>query len=240
MLLARHPRQHAHTLIDRFIEETAMKLRHLILLVPLAAIGTAAHAERTTGWEYGAELIYQDSQDIDFEGGSFASLDDDLGLALAFGYRFNSRFDLQFRLDWNTVDYDITVAPGSTGVLGFSAKGDLESFTPRVAINFNVFEGDLTPYISGGVGWSFIDTNIPDAPPQTTCWWDPWWGYYCGTFQSTRSIDELAYDLGVGARWDVSDTLTLKLGYEKHWLDLGEATSTPGFDQIRFGIYARY
>ena len=34
-------------------------------------------------------------------------------------------------------------------------------------MNFNFLEGDLTPYVTGGVGWSFIDTNIPDAPPQT-------------------------------------------------------------------------
>ena len=39
-----------------------------------------------------------------------------------------------------------------------------------------------------------------------------------------------------GVRWDVSSTITLRFGYEKHWLDLGEATSTPDFDQLKFGI----
>jgi opacity protein-like surface antigen len=158
---------------------------------------------------------------------------------LTFGYRFNSRLELIFGLDWNTVDYDINVAPGS-GQLGFSGTGDLESFTPRVGANFNILEGDLTPYVTGGVGWSFIDTNIPDGPAQSACWWDPWWGYYCGTWQETRSIDELAYNAGAGVRWDVSSTITLRLGYEKHWIDIGEATSTPDFDQFKFGVSARY
>lgn len=218
-----------------------MTPRYFVPLAVFSALwSAAAGAERRPGWEFGAEIIYQDAQDIDFNGGSFASLDEDVGLALIFGYRFSKRLDLQFSVDWNTVNYSASVASGTMGGLGFTAEGDLEAFTPRIAVNFNVLEGDLTPYITGGVGWSFIDTNIPDAPPQAACWWDPWYGYYCGTWQSTRSIDDLVYNLGIGARWDVSSTFSLRLGYEKHWLDLGEATGTPDFDQLKFGIVARY
>jgi opacity protein-like surface antigen len=217
-----------------------MKRSYLAVVPTLCIVWSAvASAERQPGWEFGADVIYQDAQKINFEGGSFASLDDDVGLALAFGYRFNQRFELQFGFDWNTVDYEANIAASTAGQ-GFSAKGDLESFTPRVGLNFNLLEGDLTPYVTGSIGWSFIDTNIPDSPPYTACWWDPWWGYYCGVYQSTRSIDEFVYDLGVGARWDVSSTISLRLGYEKHWLDLGEANSTPAFDQIKFGVLARY
>jgi opacity protein-like surface antigen len=222
-----------------------MKPRCFIPLAALSILWSAgASADRQPGWDFGGELIYQDSQDISFDGGSSASLEDDIGIALTFGYRFNSRFELIFGLDWNTVDYDINivgnVAPGTPAQLGVSGSGDLESFTPRVGVNFNVLEGDLTPYLTGGVGWSFIDTNVPDGPPQSACWWDPWWGYYCGTWQDTRSIDELAYNVGVGVRWDVSSTISLRFGYEKHWLDIGEATSTPDFDQLKFGVSASY
>lgn len=216
-----------------------MQTRHFASIAFLTLVFAAAQAEREPGWEFGGEAVYQTSNDIDFKGGSSASLDDDLGLSLVFAYRFNSRFDLQFSLDWNTVDYDITVAPGDAG-LGFTGRGDLEAFTPRVAVNFNVLEGDLTPYVTAGVGWSFVDTNIPNGPPETACWWDPWWGYYCGTFQSTRSTDQLTYNAGAGLRWDVSETITLKLGYNRNWVDLGEASGTPGFDQVRFGLYGRY
>ena len=217
-----------------------MRLRSFIALGLLLCSG-AALADRQPGWDFGGELLYQFSQDISFEGGSNASLDDDIGIALTFGYRFSPRLELTFGLDWNTVDYDINVAPGDAlAGLGFSARGDLEAFTPRVGVNFNFLETDLTPYVTGGVGWSFIDTNIPDAPPQTACWWDPWFGYYCGTFQSTRSIDELTYNVGAGLRWDVSQALSLRLSYEKRWLELGDATSTPDFDQVKLGIIGRY
>lgn len=213
-------------------------------IVPLIALclflPLAAHAERGQGWDFGADLTFQTSQDINFKGGSTAALDDDFSIALAFGYRFGNRLELTFGLDWNTVDYTVNVASAVPGGLGFRSSGDLESFTPRVGLNFNFMEGDFTPYVSGSVGWAFIDTNIPNGPPQSSCWWDPWYGQICGTWQDTRSFDDFAYSLGAGVRWDVSSTISLRLGYEKHWLDIGQATTTPDFDQFRFGVQTRY
>jgi len=203
--------------------------------------GTAS-ADRGPGWEFGADLIYQLSQDIDFKGGSSASIDDDFGLTINFGYRFSDKLELQFALDWNDVDYDATLitdppvgAPGQIGV-----SGSYESFTPRVALHYNFMDGPLTPYVKAGIGWSFIDTNIPEGRPENVCWWDPWWGYICGNVQDTRSIDGFEYELGLGLRWDFGPGYSLRAGYEKHWLDLSEADGTPDVDQIRLGITYRY
>jgi opacity protein-like surface antigen len=222
-----------------------MRTRFSIGLALLLCSGVAL-ADRQPGWDFGGELLYQFSKGVDFEGGSKADLDDDLGLALSFTYRFNSRFELLFGVDWNSVDYqaDIAPAPVSPGGpivgTGFSVDGELEYWTPRVGVNFNLLEGDLTPYVTGGVGWSFIDTNIPEGRAQTSCWWDPWYGYVCGTFQDTKSFDQLTYNLGAGLRWDVGSSISLRFGYERHWLDLGEASGTPGFDQLKLGIIGRY
>lgn len=220
-----------------------MKLRKLVVTLMLSALcSTPAWAERGPGWDFGGEVLWQDAQNLDFEGGSSADIDDDLGLALTFAYRFNARLELLFALDWNQIDYDFEVIEDSAlpGVQGFSGSGDLETWIPRVGLNFNLLETDLTPFITAGVGWAFIDTNIPDSPPYTSCWWDPWYGYWCGTFQSTRSVDELMYNAGVGARWDLGDSITLRLAYEKHWIEVDSASGTPDFDQVKFGISARY
>lgn len=221
----------------------------VLLAGPCLLAGGLANAQsnnsRGPGWEFGADVIYQDSQDIDFDGGSSASLDDDFGIAIIFGYRFSDKLELQFGLDWNDVDYDATlqttsnatppVPLGSVGV-----NGTLEAFTPRASINYNFSSGPIAPYVSAGIGWSFIDTNIPEGRPQNVCWWDPWWGYVCGAVQDTRSVDAFEYQLGVGLRWDVGPSFSLRFGYEKHWLDLGEADGTPDFDQLRAGIALRY
>ena len=201
---------------------------------------TAGAQSRDEGWELGAHALYQDAQDLTFDGGSTADLESDLGLAITFTYRLNARFEVEFGLDWNTVDYDVTVVSASVPGRSFDARGDLESFTPHLEANFNLFEGPFTPYVTGGVGWTFIDTNIPNGPPETACWWDPWYGYVCDTWQSTRTADELTYQLGVGVRWDFSDSQMVRLGYEKRWIDVSTASGTPDFDQLKLGLVFKY
>jgi len=215
-----------------------MKSRHLVALAATCgAWSLAAHADRDTGWEFGGELIYQSSQDFDSDGGSTASVDSDVGLALTFGYRFNERFELQFGLDWNNIDYTVHLVNGLTPGLSVDVDGELEAFTPRIGGVFNFIEGPITPYLSATVGYSFIDTNIPDGPPVSSCWWDPWYGYICGTWQDTRSTEEFMYGAGVGVRWDVNDAWSLRFGYDKRWFD---SSGSPDFDQIKFGVTMMY
>ena len=221
-----------------------MKLCGIFLAGAAACLlATGANAQsRGTGWEFGADLIYQGSQDVDFDGGSTASFQDDIGVSLFAGYRLNDRLEFHFGLDWATVDYDATIpfqiGTGPIGSIG--VKGDMEAFTPRVDANFNFMEGPFTPYITAGIGYSFIDTNIPNGPPQGACWWDPWFGNVCSTYQPTKSTDAFTYDVGLGVRWDMSPGYSMRLAYEKHWLDVSTASSAPDFDQFKLGIIFRY
>ena len=215
-----------------------MKNRYIVALATIcSAWSLAAYADRDTGWEFGGELIYQDSSDITGDNGSTASIDSDVGLALTFGYRMNERLEFQFGLDWNTMDYSAFLVSEDFPNLSATVDGELESFTPRVGVNFNFLEGPITPYVNGTLGYTFVDTNVPDGPPQTGCWWDPWYGQVCGTWQDTRSLEELVYGAGLGVRWDTSDTLSVKFEYQKRWID---ADSSPEFDQLKLGVVFMY
>ncbi len=217
-----------------------MKSRYIVSLAALCSCWSlAAHADRDTGWEFGGELIYQDSQDISGDNGSAAALDDDIGLALTFGYRVNGNLEVQFGIDWNKVDYTANLVSEDFPNLEVGVDGELESFTTRVGVNYNFIDGPITPYVNGTIGYSFIDTNIPDGPPQTGCWWDPWYGQICGTWQSTRSLDKFIYGAGLGVRWDTSDTLSVRLEYQKRWIDASDA-GTPDFDQLKLGLTFMY
>src|SRR5688572_15584046 len=217
-----------------------MKNRHIVALVAVCSgWSLAAHADRDPGWEFGGELIYQDSQDLSGDNGSTAAIDSDVGLALTFGYRVNERLTVNFGIDWNTMDYSAFLVSEDFPNLSATVDGELESFTPRVGVDFSFLEGPITPYVNGTLGYTFIDTNIPDGPPQTGCWWDPWYGQICGTWQETRSIEELVYGLGLGVRWDTSDTLSVKFEYQKRWIDASEAGS-PDFDQLKLGVVFMY
>jgi len=210
-----------------------------VLLTPAAFAQSRSNRDQT--WEFLFDVNYQDSYGIDFEGGSTADTDTDWGFSIGANYHFNNRMQLQFVLDYLDVDYRATIQSADTVPLpSYDVRGTAEIFTPRINVLFNLLEGDITPYISAGIGWSFIDTNIPQGPPQTGCWWDPWWGYICTTYQNTRTTDEFAYQAGVGVRWDINRGMSLRLGYEKQWIDVGSATSTPGFDVLRLGLGYKY
>jgi opacity protein-like surface antigen len=215
-----------------------MKSRYIVTLAAIcSAWSLSAYADRDTGWEFGGELIYQDSVDIESENGS-ASLDSDVGIALTFGYRLNERVEVTFGLDWNTIDYSANTTSPDFPALDIAIEGEAETFTPRVGLNFNFMDGPITPYVSGMIGYAFIDTNVPDGPPETGCWWDPFWGtYICGTWQDTRSSEEFVYGLGAGVRWDVNDAWSVRFGYDKRWLD---SDASPDFDQIKLGISMMY
>jgi opacity protein-like surface antigen len=210
----------------------------IVSAILIAGLSSVAHgqATRDAGWEFGIDGVYQDAVEHSFEGGARADFHDDFGLSAYVGYRFNNRFELQFGLDWAIVDYDVTLQSDLDPNLQFNGDGDIESFTPKVSINFNLLDRPLTPFLTAGAGWAFVDTNIPNGPVEVGCWWDPWWGYTCLPYQSTKSFDDPAYQVGLGVRWDFNDSNSLRLLYERHWLDYSNASSTPDFDQLKFGV----
>jgi opacity protein-like surface antigen len=222
-----------------------MNVRHaliagiaILLLGP--AVAAAQDQVRAPGWDFGADVIYQLSGDAKFDGGSRLDFDDDLGLAISFGYRFNSRFELQFGLDWNSVNYHGVLQSASLPGVSATVNGDMESFTPHLNAVLNFMDKALTPYVGAGIGWSFIDTNIPTGQVTVGCWWDPWWGQICTPYQNTLSTDQLTYQVGLGVRWDFRPESTLRFSYEKTWFDLNHASSTPSWDQIKLGFVYRY
>lgn len=215
-----------------------MKLQTMLMYAAgLCLLSAGANAQsRGEGWEFGADLLYQNSNDVDFDGGTTVAFDSDIGFSLWGGYRLSDKLEVQFGLDWTSVDYDASLQLDPTGSIGVS--GDIEAFTPFVKGNFNFIDGPFTPYLSAGIGWSFIDTNIPNGRPQTGCWWDPWYGYICTTVQDTKTTDAFNYNVGLGVRWDLSTGYSLRLAYEKQWYDLEDAT--PDFDLFRLGFVMRY
>jgi opacity protein-like surface antigen len=222
-----------------------MLQRTMIVLALGLSFGAPAWAQGygysgETGWGFGMELIYQDSKDLSFEGGSSASVDDDLAFTFTFGYRFNPKMELEFAIDWASVDYDATLQSALLPNVSIDVTGEYEYFTPRINLNYYFSDKPVSPYIRAGIGWAFIDTNIPNSRVQVGCWWHPWYGQICTPFQSTKDVDEFAYQLGVGVRWKLSKYYALRLGYEKQWIDFGNATSTPDFDQIRLGFIYLY
>jgi hypothetical protein len=134
-------------------------------------------------------------------------------------------------LGWQGVDYDADIVEEDGGIVGISGEYDAWALSANAICHFK--EGPLTPYIGAGIGWSFIDTNIPDGLPSTGCWWDPWWGYVCSTYYPTKDTDAFSCQATLGLRWELdNDSTFFRFGWTSRWLDLGETSGTPRFDII--------
>ena len=96
----------------------------------------------------------------------------------------------------------------------------LDKYSHALNATWNWFDGPLTPFLQGGIGWTRIDSNIPSQPPQTGCWWDPWWGYICDTTWKTYDTSDFAYNLGIGLRWDINGALFLRGSYNREWVSV--------------------
>lgn len=195
----------------------------LVLLVLLVSAGSAlaenGPTNRDKTWDFTIQTRYSSSQNHTGEGGSSAELESDLGWGLGFAYNIQENFNIGFAMTWKNANYTATyvpeVAPDETGTY----SNWMDMGTLALTANWNVLKKRFTPYVNGAIGWTLLDTNVP-ADLYSGCYYDPWWGYVCGTTASTYGIDAMSYSIGVGLRLEIAESAFLKIGYEYDGVDV--------------------
>jgi len=220
-----------------------MEMQRIALLfcvVGLAAAPVVNAQSRAGSWETELGVTFQNSSDADFEGGTSADFDSDVSWLFGVSYHYTDQLQFGGTFSFGQTDYDADLAADVNGDEqsdGFvSVRGDLDFMTLMGNATYNFMPGQFSPFVTGAIGWSWVDTNIATEPPQTGCWWDPWWGYVCTSFQDTKTIDGFSYQVGVGARYDFSDTLAVKGSYRMTWIDFDKAEGTPDFDGFTLSV----
>jgi opacity protein-like surface antigen len=187
---------------------------------------------RGGNWEFMLPIIYTDSASFTGQGGASLDINDDWGMGLAFGYNINDHFNINGIMSWSSRSYEATAVLDSGATARYSNSMETTSLSLNGTYHF--LSGDITPFVSGGIGWMFVDTNIQDGPASGTCWWDPWWGYVCNTYVPTRTEDDISYHAGIGVRFDVSSEVSLQASYNKMWVDFEKASGgMPEFDLFK-------
>lgn len=220
-----------------YLRNRLMSLAALALLAMLST-NTFATQEGTT--EFSLLIPYLDSTDINFKGGTSAKIDSDPGFGFGFAYNYSSNLAGRIDMTWNSTSYSATRILDDGSQTSRSINGQLETFSISVGGDYYFMDDDFSPFVNGNLGWNIIDTNIADGPPSTACWWDPWYGYICNTYQSTRREDSVFYSLGAGLRMEVGRGNFLKLGYYESWPDIENASGSPSLGTIRLEIGFKY
>ncbi len=223
---------------NRFVVQGALALAGFFCI----SITYAQNAtERAEHWEASFHVTETESETVNGDNSATADIDSGIGFGFGFGYNFNDHLGLEFNTSWREADYTATTTPAAGNGNGpQSFSGTLEVGTFAVNGVYNFLAKALTPFVTGGVGATYVNTDIPDGLPANVCWYDPWWGYYCGTVVPTKSETYFSYNVGAGVRWDSKGSLFLRGLVSKQWLDVGGGAGTPAFTQFRVDIGARF
>lgn len=186
----------------------------LILMIPAM---TLAQSDREDRFEFSVKTLYTTSNDYSGDGGSNLSLDESLGWGFGSSYHVNPYFDFGIAFNWRSINYKATAVDAEDPENVYVYGNRLYISTIALTGNWNMFDGPITPYLGGSIGWTIIDTNIVSGI-GSGCWWDPWWGYRCGHWPVTYGENSASFTVGTGIRFQITDSLFMRAGYEYGWL----------------------
>ncbi len=193
------------------------------IVVALAVLLAApAFAQRAGKSEFYLSPVFSGSHAYTFEGGSSAYLDTGTGFALGYAYNFDAHFSLGGEISWSSIGYRATIQPGIGNISQpVSYSSWIDSRTIRLTGTYNLLPGNLTPFVTAGAGWTYVDTGIPNGLPQQYCWYYPWWGPYCGVYTPTTTTTKFSYNAGLGLRLDFGRSFTVRGMAGQQWVDFG-------------------
>ena len=208
----------------------------LVIASPSQAKGLMSLSDREYTWELSLQTKYADSTSIDFDGGASADLNSSWDWGFGFGYNFTENWAFNFDINWGSTNYEgIRVLDDGQNTKE-SISGTLSSSSSDFRAVYHFMDKRFTPFVGASLGWIYIDTNIPTGPPQTSCWYDPWMGYICSTYQPTKAGTEFSYTANVGVRFDLTDAFFLRASAGKRWIDFDNASGTPDITMYRFDM----
>ena len=219
-----------------------MMIRICLTAALLLATAATALAQTPRGRsEFYAGPVFTDGKSYSFEGGTGVRTDTGYGFALGFGHKFNPRLSGAIELEWGGSDYRATVQPGpgnpnTTATL----NGSLDTWTVRFLGTYHFVEGPFTPFVTGGLGWSYIDTNIPSGLPENVCWFYPWVGQVCTGVTPTHSTTKFSYNVGGGLRYDWGPNYFVRGLINVQWVDFGGQLGTNDWTQYRIDFGLRF
>ena len=204
----------------------------ILSLSLLSAETNSAPGNRTGQWQISLIPSYTDSKTVTFDGGATADISGHSGFAIGIGYNFS---------DYIELDFDIGSADGNyVGTRVFEDGSDPERYNGNLytshmnlGLTYNFMASRLTPFVKGNLGLSYVDSGIPTGNIGSVCWYDPWWGYYCGPYAQTYTSSDLVYGADLGLRFDITSKVFVKGSAGKSYIDF-DNSSTADFTIYKF------
>jgi len=188
------------------------------LMVFSSVVLAQSYGSREGRWETSFLINYQNGQDESYQSGAAIDIDSVAGWGFTVGWNWTSKVNLSYSFMANKPDYSAVIVPD--GEAPQTIDHELSKYSNHFNATYNFLDGDFTPFVTGGLGWTKMDSNVADGLPEVGCWWDPWWGYVCFQDWNTYSETGFSYKLGAGFRWDINSSVFTRAAYTREFVDV--------------------
>lgn len=192
-----------------------MRLRELgvALVVAAAAVLPAESRAQDVGdrearWEFFVQGGYLLGDDAEATDAGLTDIEVEEAFAYGLGLGFNVHQNVSLYGQFFHSASDVTAQMGATAL-----EDDLRLTILELNADWYIFDGTFTPFITGGGGAAFLDSDVIDET-------------------------DLSYNAGGGVRWDLAEHQYLKLLYRHRWIDEGDLDDPLELDEIGvvFGV----
>ena len=181
----------------------------------------ANYTKRSDKWEASFKMLNTQDAVIDGQHGSSTDMNSDFGWGFTMGYNVNPHILVNFDFSSSTPTYTASLVDGGNGST-HAINHTMDLLESQFNVVYSLLASQFTPYVQAGAGWSYVDSNIADGPPVGGCW-GTWWGTYCDTYQNTFDDTRFSYNVAVGFRYELDNSLFLRASYKQAWIDFSNA-----------------
>lgn len=168
---------------------------------------------------------YLQSGDINYNGpnGNVPVHMNPTGLGgFGFAYHFSDFFSVRSDFMFGSANFSGNYPNQAAGTTTLSQSALIQ--TGRFNLDYNMINRRLTPIITAGIGYQYMQTELQSVPPSTVCWWEPWWGWVCQTSSAQAWETDFTWNAGGGFRWNITDNLFVKVIGGATWLQYAGAS----------------
>jgi len=143
------------------------------------------------------------------------------------GFRFDDTATFGFGVAYNlnkhigfSGEFSFGYPHYNVSFLGASLSGEAFMHAGKFNVDYNILRGPITPFISAGIGYLYVDSQVPSGSTSIYCFWDYWWGYVCSGSTPTYRNTFLNLNAAAGLRWDIGEALFMKASVGSAWANI--------------------
>jgi hypothetical protein len=218
-----------------------MTFKQKMVAISLLAATLVYGGDRAGKPEFFFVPQYSNSQTLHFEGGAKAEVDGGFGLGFGFGYNFSDY--LEGGILFSSIRADYTGYYKDENGADQKMRETLYTSGINLIGTYNILRGNITPFISANIGWTYTNTGISNGEYYSSPCYPyypgyPGYPYYPGgcVFEGTHDDNSFNYGAAIGMRFDFRRGFFMKGSYGINVVDYSSTSDGKyGIFQLTLG-----